>query len=100
MSGSEPEVTTFDRKSHESGCRRLKSEVLGTFELLQGSNSQEVAVMSQESRLHVTGSDPEVTSFQRQLFGSGCRRPVSQVLGTFDSYRAPTRRRWQSRDKK
>ena len=28
----------------------------------------------------VTGSDPEVASFERKSPGSGCRRPISQVL--------------------
>ena len=40
---SDPEVTSFDRKSPGSGCRRLKTRLLGSFELLQGCNSQEVA---------------------------------------------------------
>ena len=39
-----PEVASFYRKSLESGCRRPVSQVFGTFELLQGCNSQEVAV--------------------------------------------------------
>ena len=41
---SVPEVTLFDRKPPGSGCRRPVSQVLGAFELLQGCNSQEVAV--------------------------------------------------------
>jgi len=41
---SDPEVTSFDRKSPGSDYRRFVSEVLGTFELLQGCNSQEMAV--------------------------------------------------------
>ena len=51
MAGSDPEVTSFDRKSPGGGDRRPKNQVLGirqlmgTFELLQGCNSQEVAVM-------------------------------------------------------
>ena len=45
---SDPEVTSLDRKSPGSGCRRSISQVLSTFELLQGCNSQEVAVTSQE----------------------------------------------------
>ena len=43
--GSDTEVMTFDRKSPASDCRWPISQVLGTFELLQGSNSQEVAVI-------------------------------------------------------
>ena len=40
---SYPKVTSVDRKSVGSGCRRPISQVLVTFELLQGCNSQEVA---------------------------------------------------------
>ena len=42
VTGSEPEVTSFDLKSPGSDSRRPISQVLCTFELLQGSNSQEV----------------------------------------------------------
>ena len=48
VSGSDPEVTSFDRKSLGSGSRRPLSQVLGTFGFLQGCSSQEVAVTSQE----------------------------------------------------
>ena len=48
---------------------------------------------------HVTGSYPEVTSLDRNSHGSGCRRPVSQTLGTFELLQALTCR-WQSRDRK
>ena len=41
---SYPEVTSFDLKSPGSGCRSPINQVLGTFELLQRCNSQEVAV--------------------------------------------------------
>ena len=41
---SDPEVTSFDRKSFGSGCRTPIRQVLGTFELLQSCDSQEVAV--------------------------------------------------------
>ena len=44
VTGSDPEVTSFGRKSAVSGCRRPKSQVLGMFELLQGCNLEEVAV--------------------------------------------------------
>jgi len=33
---------------------------------------------------HVTGSGSEVTSFGRKSPGSGCKRPISQVLGMFE----------------
>ena len=41
---SDPDVTSFDRKSPGSGCTRPISQVLGMFELSQGCNLQEVAV--------------------------------------------------------
>ena len=44
VTGSDPEVTSFDLKSPGSGCRRPTRQDLGTFELLQRCNSQEVAV--------------------------------------------------------
>ena len=40
MTGSDPEVASFDQKSPGSGCSRTISQSLGTFELLQGCNSQ------------------------------------------------------------
>jgi len=77
-----PEVTSFDRKSRGSGSKWPIRQVLGTFELLQGCNSQ-VDVTWQEITLrHPTW--PEVTSFPRKSPGSGCRRRISQVLGTFE----------------
>ena len=81
-----PEVTSFGRKSPGSGRRKPLSQVLVTFELLQGCNSQEVAVTGQEMTLrdHVTGSHLEAKSFGRKSPGSGCRRSISQVLGTFE----------------
>ena len=44
VTGSDQEVTSFDRKSPGSCGRRVIDQVLGIFELLQGCNSQEVAV--------------------------------------------------------
>ena len=35
---------------------------------------------------HVTGSDPEVTSFGRKSPGSDCRRPITQVLCTLELF--------------
>ena len=46
----DPEVMSFDQKSPGSGSRRPITQALGTFELLQGCNSQEVAVTRQEIR--------------------------------------------------
>ena len=48
VTGSYPEVMSIDRKSPGSGCRRPITQVLGTFELLQGCNSQKMAVTLQE----------------------------------------------------
>jgi len=78
-----PEVTSLERKSPGSGCGRPVSRGLGAFELLQGCNSQEVAVTWQEMtsrdrKWHGNGVIlPEVT-------WGGCRRPGSQVLGKFE----------------
>ena len=44
ITGSDPEVTLLHRKSPGSGCRRPISEILLTFELLQGCNSRKAAV--------------------------------------------------------
>ena len=41
---SDLEVTSFYRKLPGSGYRRHIRQILGLFELLQGCNSQEVAV--------------------------------------------------------
>ena len=48
VTGSDPEVMSFDRKKPGSGCRRPISQVLGTFEHKQGCNLQEVAVTRQD----------------------------------------------------
>ena len=52
MTGCILEVTSFNRKSPGSGCKRPISQVMGTFELLQGCNSQEVAVTRQQMTSH------------------------------------------------
>ena len=70
---SDLEVMSLDRKSPGSGCRRPISQVLGKFELLQGCNSQEVAVTRQEMTSR-DRSDSEVTSLDRKSPGSGCKR--------------------------
>ena len=44
VTGSDQEVMSFDRKSPGSGSGRAINQVLGMFELLQGCNSQEMAV--------------------------------------------------------
>ena len=44
---------------------------------------------------HRTGSDPDVTSFDRKSPGSDCRRPINQVLCTLELLLGSiTRRRW------
>jgi len=52
VTGSDPEVTSFDWKSPGSGCRRPKTRVYCTFHFLQGCSSQEQAVMWRESTSH------------------------------------------------
>jgi len=140
VTGSGPEVTSFDRKSRQTGCRRPKTPVYCTLNFLQRCNSQEEAAAWQEitswdlmwpevtrnwrhltgahlevsvegqklphtvhftsykavarsigghvtksdvTSFQVTGSDPEVTLFDRKLPGSGCRRPKAPVYCTF-----------------
>jgi len=48
VTGSDPEVTSFDRKSPASGWRRPKTHVYCTFHSLQGCSSQEKAVTWRE----------------------------------------------------
>jgi len=86
VTGSDPEVTSFDRKSPRSGCRRPKTRLLGAFILLQDCNSQEVAVTWPGNYItwpHVTASDLEVTSFDRKSPGSGCKRLKTRGLHVF-----------------
>jgi len=79
---SHSEVTSFDRKSPGSGCRKSKTCVYCTFHFIQGCSSKEEAVTWQE----MTSRDfrwPEVTSFDRTSPGNGCRRPKTCVYCTF-----------------
>ena len=69
VGGSDPEVTSFDRKSLGNGCIRSISQVLGTFELLQSCNLQDVAVTYQEMTSRSRKSQ-EVTRKLRHLTGS------------------------------
>jgi len=83
VTGSDPEVSSFDRKSPGSGRRRLKTGVYCAFDLLQGCCSQEEALKWNE----MTSRDlrwPEMTSFDRKSPGSGCRRPKTGVYCAFD----------------
>jgi len=100
---SDPEVTSFDRKSPAGGCRRVKTAVYCIFHFLQGCSSQEEAVTWQK----VTSRDlkwPEVTRKWRHFTGSNLemavegRKPAYTV--DFTSYKAVARRRRQSRDMK
>jgi len=99
----DPKVTSFDRKSPGSGCRRSKTCIYCAFNFLQGCCLQEEAVTWQEmtSRdlrwpevtrkwCHLTGSDLEVAVEGRKL--------VYTVHLT--SYKAVARRRRQSLDRK
>ena len=75
-----------------------RKHVLGTFQVLQGCNSQEVAVtrhkINNVTWPEVTGSVPGVMSFHRKLFGevasfdrkspgNGCRRLKTWALRMF-----------------
>jgi len=97
------EVTSFDRKSPGSGCRRPKAGVYCTFHFLQGCSLQEEAVTWQE----MMSRDlrwPELTGKWRHLSRSRLevalegRKLVHTVCLT--SYKAVARRRRHSRDRK
>jgi len=103
VTGSDPEVTSFDRKSPGSGCVKPKTGVYCMFHFLQGCSSQEEAVswqvmMSRDLRW------PEVTRKWRHLTGSHLEVAVEsrQLAYTvrFTSDKAVARRRRQSRDRK
>jgi len=86
VTGIDPEMTWFQRKSPVSGCRRPKAKFW-----VRLSSYRAVTRRRWQSRgrkwSHVTPrdrSDPEVTSYHRKSPGSGCRRPISQVLGAFE----------------
>jgi len=82
MTGSDLEVTSFDRKWPGSGCRRPKTRVLGAFQLLQGCNSQEVPVMWQKITSH--GQKWPEETFHRKWPGKGSRRLTTLVLDVFE----------------
>jgi len=44
VTGSDPEVTSFDLKSPGRGCRRPKTRVYCTFHFLENCSSQEETV--------------------------------------------------------
>jgi len=100
---SDPKVTSFDRKSPGSGCRRPKTGVYCTFHFLQVCSSQEEAVTWQE----MTSRDlrwPEVTRKWLHLTGSHHEVAIEGLKLAytvhFTSYKAVARRRRQSRDSK
>jgi len=102
VTGSDPEVTSFDRWLPISRCRRPKTGVYCTFHFLQGCSSQEEAVTWQEMTSRVL-TWPEVTRKWRHFTGSHlemaveCRKLPYTVH--FTCYKAVARRR-QSRDRK
>jgi len=83
VTGSDPEVTSFDRKSPGRGCRRPKTGVYCVFDFLQGLSSQEEAVTWQKMTSRDLRS-PEETSFDRKSPWSGCRRLKTGVYCAFD----------------
>jgi len=103
VTGSDPEVTSFDWKSPGSGCRRPKTRIYCTFHFLQGCSSQGEAVTWQEMISRDLGR-PEVTRKLRHLTRSHLEVALEgkEVAYTvhFTSYKAVARRRWQSRDRK
>jgi len=93
---SDPEVTSFHRKSSGSSCRRLKTGIYFTFHFLQSCSSQEEEVTSQE----MTSRDfrwPEVNREWRDLTGRHLEVAVEgrKLAYTvhFTSYKAIVRRR-------
>jgi len=100
MTGSDSEVTSFDRKLPWSGCGRPKTGVYCTFHFLQGCSSQEEAVAWQEmTSLYLWC--PEVTRKWGHLPGSHLEVAVGQKLACtvhFTSYKAAARKGMQSHD--
>jgi len=78
---SDSEVTSFDRKYPGSGCRRPNWRILyisPTRHLLAGGGSHVTG--NDVAWPQVTGSDPEVTWFDRKSPGTGSRRPKTRIL--------------------
>jgi len=103
VTGSDPQVTSFDRKSPGSGCRWPKTGAYCTFRFLQDCSSQEKAVTWHE----MTSRDlrwPEVTRKWRHLTGSHLEVGVEgrKLVHTvhFASYKGIARSGRQSRDRK
>jgi len=103
VTGSDPEVTSFDRKSPGTGCRRSKTRVYLEFHFLQGCSSQGQAVTWQEIASRDFGW-PEVTRKWRHLTGNHLEAAVEgQKLAytvRFTTYKSVARKGRQSRDRK
>jgi len=103
VTGSIPEVTSFDRKSYGSDSRMPKTGIYCAFDFLQGCSSQEEVVTWQE----MTSRDvrwPEVTLKWRRLTEShlevaGENRKLAYIV-RLTSYKAVAHRRRYSRDRK
>jgi len=87
VTGSDPKVTSFDRKSPGSGCTRPKTCIYCVFHFLQGCRLQEEAVTWQEMTTHHLRwlENSEGTVFDRNPPGSGCRRPKARLYCAFHS---------------
>jgi len=103
VTGSDPQVTTFNRKSPGSGCGRPKTCVYYTFHFLQCCITQWGAVTWQEMMSRALGW-PKVTRKWSHLTGSHLEMAVEgwKLAYTihFTSYNAVARSRKQSRDRK
>jgi len=102
MTGSDPEVTSFDQKSPGSGCRRPKTGVYSTFHFLQGCSSQEAVTWQERTSRDLRWR--EVARKWRHLTGSYLEVAVEgqKMVYTvrFTSYKTVARRTRQSRNSK
>jgi len=97
-----PEVTSIERKSPGSGCRRPKTCGFYGFDFLQGCSSQEAVTWQEMTSRHFRW--PVVTRIRRHLTGSILEVSVEGQKLTYavrlTSYKAVAHRRSQSRDRK
>jgi len=100
VTASNPELTSFDRKSPGSGCWRLKTCILGTFELLQGCNSQEVAVSREFMWAEVTQNWCHFTECQLEVAVQGRKCNLEPLQGWNSQELAVTWQEMTSRDRK
>ena len=78
VTGSDPEVKSFQRQWPGKGCTRTKTGILDAFQPY-------IAVTHRWQscgRRYLDGSDPEM-SFHHKWPGKGCRRPKTGVLCAF-----------------